>query len=114
MNAGKALLLLAFAFPAWADDRVDAIRAAMAELRGMDVAQAQAAVSRCYEKHSPYQTCVAQDFIVANVAARSARDPMGVLEQMADRITETMARNQVPLEEAQQFILLVKAHAFAQ
>ena len=80
----------------------------------MDIAQAQQAVSRCYEKHSPYQTCVTQDFIVSNVAARSARDPMAVLEQMADRITETMARNQVPLEEAQQFILLVKEHGFAQ
>jgi hypothetical protein len=114
MNAGKAVLLLPLLFSsaAWCDERVDHIRAAAAAVRGLDAAEARETVFRCYEKHLFYQTCVAQDFIVSNVAARDARDPLGVLEEMADRITETMARNQVPLADAQQFILLVKEHGF--
>ena len=105
-------MLLLFSSAAWCDERVDHIRAAAAEVRGMDLSQAREAVLRCYEKQFSYQTCVAQDFIVSNIAARSARDPLGVLEEMADRITGSMARNQVPLADAQQFILLVKEHGF--
>ena len=112
MSAGRFLFLFFVALPAWGDDRVASIRAAAAEVRGVDIARAQETVYRCYESRLPYQTCVAQDFIVSNIAARNARDPLGVLEEMADRITESMARNQVPLADAQQFILLVKEHGF--
>ena len=114
MNAGKSVFLLPLLFSsaAWCDERVDSIRAAAAEVRGLGPAEARETVFRCYEKHLSYQTCIAQDFIVSNIAAREARDPLGVLEEMADRITETMARHQVPLVDAQQFILLVKENGF--
>jgi hypothetical protein len=113
MNAGKSLLLLSLvATPAWADDRIDHIRAAAAEVRSLDLATAQQTVLNCYRDRKPYETCVAQDFIVANVAARSSHDPLGVLEEMAARVIAALARNDVQLEDAQQLILLVKAHGF--
>ena len=112
MNAGRFLLILLFASPAWADDRVDNIRAAAAEVRALDVADAQETVLNCYRNRKPYETCVAQDFIVANIAARDARDPLRVLEEMADRVIGTLEQNNVPLEDAKSFILLVKAHGF--
>ena len=93
---------------------MESIRAAAAEVRDIDIVQAQAAVLSCYQKQRPYQTCVAQDFIVANVAARNAPDPRGVIEEMAVRVTGTMLQNNVPLDEAREFIVLVKKHGFAE
>jgi hypothetical protein len=119
MNAGKPILLLSLLFssPAWCDERVDSIRAAAAEIRAVRDAQGMAAaheaVLACYAKKAAYETCIAQDFIVSNVAAREARDPMGVLEEMAERITQAMQRSAVPLADAKQYILLVKQHGFA-
>ena len=112
MSAGRLLVLFLVALPAWADDRIASIRSAAAEVRDLDIVQAQEAVLGCYQARKPYETCVAQDFIVSNIAARGARDPLGVLEEMAERITQTMAYNNVPLADAQEFILLVKEHGF--
>jgi hypothetical protein len=117
MSAGKPLLLLAaLAFPAWADQIQD-IRTAASEIRAVSdtkgMAGAQDAVFNCYRKSKTYDKCIAQDFILSNVAARSARDPMGVLDEMAERITQAMQRQALPLEEAKAYILLVKEHGFA-
>jgi len=118
MNAGKSLLLLAaFALPAWAGDQVETIRVAATEIRAVSDAKgvlgAQEAIFNCYRTSSSYEKCIAQDFILSNVAARSARDPMGVLSEMAERITQAMQRQAVPLEDAKAYILLVKEHGFA-
>ena len=115
MSAGKSVLLLSLLFssPAWCDEKVDHIRAAAAEIRAvrdtLGMAGAQEAVLGCYRQKT-YETCVTQDFIVSNVAARDSRDPLGVLEEMAERITQAMQRSNVPLADAQQHILLVKQH----
>ena len=117
MSAGKPLLLLAaLAFPAWAD-QIQEIRTAATELRAVSdtkgMAGAQEAIFNCYRTSSSYEKCIAQDFILSNVAARSARDPMGVLDEMAERITQAMQHLAVPLEDAKAYILLVKEHGFA-
>ena len=116
MSAGKcALALLAvLSFPALGNDfSIEDIRAAAAEIRAVRDAQgmagAQEAVLGCYQKQ-PYGTCVTQDFILSNVAARDSRDPLAVLEEMAERVTQAMQRSNVPLADAQQYILLVKQH----
>jgi hypothetical protein len=116
MNAGKGVLLLlaSLSFPAFGNDfSIDSIRTAAAEIRAVRDAQGMAAAQEmifsCYQRNA-YQTCVAQDFILSNVAAREARDPMGVLEEMAERITQAMQRSAVPLAEAKEYILLVKQH----
>jgi hypothetical protein len=116
MNAGKAALALlaVLSFPVSGDDfSIEDIRSAAAEIRAVRDAQgmvgAQEAVLGCYQKHK-YETCVTQDFILSNVAARESRDPLGVLEEMAERVTQAMQRSNVPLADAQQHILLVKQH----
>ena len=115
MNAGRSVFLLSLLFSsaAWCDEKVDSIRAAVAEIRGVNIADAQETVLNCYRKRKPYETCVAQDFVLSNVAAREARDPLGVLEEMAERITQAMQRSDVPLADAKQYILLVKQHGFS-
>lgn len=120
MNAGRGILLLlaSLSFPAFGNDfSIDDIRAAVAEIRAVrdarGMAAAQEAILACYAKKAAYETCIAQDFIVSNVAAREARDPMGVLDEMAERITQAMQRSAVPLAEAKEYILLVKQHGFA-
>ena len=111
------MLLASLSFPAFGNDfSIDDIRKAAAEIRavrdGQGMAAAQDLIFSCYQKQ-PYQTCVAQDFILSNIAAREARDPMGVLEEMAERITQAMQRSAVPLADAREYILLVKQHGFA-
>lgn len=117
MSAGRFLFLSLFALPVRAGDQVDNIRSAAVEIRAVSDAQglqgAQDAIFNCYRKSKTYEKCIAQDFILSNVAARSARDPMGVLDEMAERIAQAMQRQQVPLEDAKQYILLVKEHGFA-
>ena len=117
MNAGRFFFAFLVALPAWADDRVDNIRTAATEIRAVSdvkgMAGAQDAVFNCYLKSKTYETCIAQDFILSNVAARSARDPMAVLGEMAERITQAMQRQAVPLEDAKAYILLIKEHGFA-
>ena len=116
MNAGKWFFLsaLLFSSPGWSEgSRIDNIRLAASEIRAVRDAQgmaaAQEAVLDCYQS-KPYETCVAQDFIVSNVAARSSRDPLAVLEEMAERIALAMQGADVPLADAQHYILLVKQH----
>lgn len=110
------MLLASLSFPAFGNDfSIDDIRAAAAEIRAVRDAQGMAAAQEkifsCYRGKS-YQTCIAQDFILSNIAAREARDPMGVLDEMAERITQAMQRSEVPLADAKEYILLVKQHGF--
>ena len=117
MSAGKAILGLLFFTGIVHADEIENIRMAAAEIRTVSdtkgMAGAQDAVFNCYRKSKTYDKCIAQDFILSNVAARSARDPMGVLDEMAERITQAMQQQAVPLEEAKAYILLVKEHGFA-
>ena len=119
MNAGKRglLLLAALSFPAFGNDfSIDDIRTAAAEIRAVRDAQgmaaAQEAVLGCYRREKRHEACIAQDFILSNIAARDARDPMNVLDEMAERITQAMQHAAVPLADAKQYILLVKQHGF--